>query len=85
MLTIFSYFKQGFITILSSPFWLIYFAFSFLKASIVFIISLIEFIIAFFKGESLFKTKQDRIIDYLRAQDQEAIDSRIREAAEHVK
>lgn len=80
MLKLFDIFKTGLITLLTSPFWLLYFIYKMIFCLIIFIITLIKAIIDFFKGKPIFNTREDRAIETLRNEDQQALEQRRKEA-----
>jgi len=71
MSKLFNLFKYGFITIFTSPVWLLYFAYSLVKGIILFIINLFKAIILFFMGKSIFNTREDKAIIIMKQKEAE--------------
>ena len=80
MIKLFSIFKTGFITIFTSPFWLVYFLFKMVYCLICYLINLFRAIFLFFNGKPVFSTREDRGIELMRHQDQQELESRRNEA-----
>lgn len=77
---LFNLFKYGFITILTSPFWLLYFIFEFVKGLGLYIFYLFKAIILFFRGDSIYVNNNDKAIFKLKKEDEQALAERRREA-----
>lgn len=73
-------FIDGLKTILTAPFWLTFFIYKMLESLILFIFLGIKAIIMFFKGRSIFDSKEDKAIEIMKQQDLEAIEQRKKEA-----
>lgn len=71
MSKLFNLFKYGFITIFTSPVWLLYFVYSLIKGIILFIINLFKAIILFFMGKSIFNTREDKAIIIMKQKEAE--------------
>lgn len=84
MLKLFSIFKDGFIAIFTSPFWLLYLIYKMIICLILFFKNAFIGIFKFFKGYSIFVTKNDRAIKALKEQDQKMLDQRREEALKNV-
>lgn len=84
MLKLFSIFKDGFIAIFTSPFWLLYLIYKMVICLILFFKNAFIGIFKFFKGDSIFVTKKDKAIKALKEQDQKMLDQRREEALKNV-
>ena len=84
MLKLFSIFKDGFIAIFTSPFWLLYLIYKMIICLILFFKNAFIEIFKFFKGDSIFVTKNDKAIKALKEQDQKMLDQRREEALKNV-
>lgn len=80
MIKLFDIFKTGLITLLTSPFWLLFFIYKMIFCLIMYFVTLIKVTIDFFKGKHIFNTKEDRAITILRNEDQQIQDQRRDEA-----
>lgn len=72
--------KQGFLGIVTLPFWLVVLLLQAVFGILLFPYYLIKGTVVFFKGGSLFVTREDRAIVKLRQQDAEALAARRTEA-----
>lgn len=84
MLKLFSIFKDGFIAIFTSPFWLLYLIYKMIICLFLFFKNAFIGIFTFFKGDSIFVTKNDKAIKALKEQDQKILDQRREEALKNV-
>lgn len=80
MSKLFNLFKYGFITIFTSPLWLLFFIYSFIKCIILFFVFLFKAIILFFSGKSIFESKEDRAIKIMKQKESEELAIRRMEA-----
>lgn len=80
MLKLFNLFKNGFITLFTLPFWLVWFLIKMIICLIVYFITLIKAIIDFFQGKLIFKTKEDKAIDILRQNEEDEMRMKREEA-----
>ena len=81
MLKLFSIFKDGFIAIFTSPFWLLFLVYKMIICLILFFKNAFIGIFTFFKGDSIFSNKNDKV---LKEQDQKILDQRREEALKNV-
>ena len=84
MLKLFSIFKDGFIAIFTSPFWLLFLVYKMIICLILFFKNAFIAIFMFFKGDSIFSNKNDKAIKVLKEQDQKILDQRREEALKNV-
>ncbi len=80
MIKLFNLFKYGFITIFTSPIWILFFIYSILKCLVLFIYNLFKNIILFFCGKEIFFTKEDKAIEILKVKESEDLEKKKLEA-----
>ena len=81
---IFEWFKYGWITLFTAPFWIIYYIFLFIKGLVINIVLGFKAIIYFFQGKTIFTTKEDKIIAALDKKEIEDKEKRRQEVLNNV-